>query len=55
MLQANKITKINSETRCAKKNEINIYYAILDIIITSINSKFDENVIGIVILMEKLF
>lgn len=34
---------------------IRIYYAILDTIITSINYKFDENIIGIVILMEKLF
>jgi hypothetical protein len=34
---------------------INIYYVILDTIITSINNKFDENVIGIVLLMEKLF
>jgi hypothetical protein len=34
---------------------INIYYVILDTIITSINNKFDENVIDVVILMEKLF
>ena len=34
---------------------INIYYVILDTIITSINHKFDENMIGIVVLMEKLF
>ncbi|CAF4368700.1 unnamed protein product [Rotaria sp. Silwood2] len=34
---------------------INIYYIILDTIITSINNRFDENVIGVIVLMEKLF
>ncbi|CAM4898587.1 unnamed protein product [Rotaria socialis] len=34
---------------------INIYYTILDTIIPAINGKFDENVLDIVILMEKLF
>ena len=34
---------------------INTYYMTLDTIITSINNRFDENTIGIVVLMEKLF
>ncbi|CAF3901627.1 unnamed protein product [Rotaria sordida] len=34
---------------------IKIYYVILDNIITSINHKFDENILGVVVLMEKLF
>ncbi|CAF1451323.1 unnamed protein product [Rotaria magnacalcarata] len=34
---------------------LNIYYPILYTIITVINNKFDENVIDIAILMEKLF
>ncbi len=34
---------------------IKIYYVILDNIITSINHRFYENIIEIVVLMEKLF
>ncbi len=34
---------------------INTYYAVLDAIIVSIENRFDENMIGDILLMEKLF
>ncbi len=34
---------------------INTYYAVLDTIITSIENRFDENMINDILLMEKLF
>ncbi|CAF3062806.1 unnamed protein product [Rotaria socialis] len=47
---------IISTTLAAKDNyRINSFYAVLDVIITSINERFNENSLSIVLLCEKLF